>query len=180
MTIFVTWQLIVTLDSICNSRDVCICHEAKSLSFHCDQENQTKGWFLFKIGFMCALKGWNYKTQWQKRVENQNWRFFTLTVRCLLLNSEILQIEEQAKTTLLPFFWSIILATCFLETCSVDSQLNSDRFSFLLPWLDFWEPKNKVFPSNRLICQMRSSQFASANSGLPPPAVFYYKNQSHK
>jgi hypothetical protein len=103
MTIFVTWQLIVTLDSIRNSWDVCICHEAKSLSFHCDQENQTKGWFLFKIGFMCALKGRNYKTQWQKRVEKKSAfsLIFLVAVKaqtfCLVTNTNIPRIANAVQ-----------------------------------------------------------------------------------
>ena len=85
---------------------------------------------------MCALKGRNYKTQWQKRVENQNWRFFTLTVRCLLLNSEILQIEEQAKTTLfslfLKLFGNLVPTKVGIELLKTDEMVG-DCFRYTIP-----------------------------------------------
>ena len=33
----------------------------------------------------------------------------------------------------------------FLKNCSGDSQFNSDKFSLVNPWLDFWEPASFSF-----------------------------------
>ena len=43
--------------------------------------------------------------------------------------------------------WVFTISTqpSFLKNCSGDSQFNSDKFSLVNPWLDFWEPASFSF-----------------------------------
>ena len=53
--------------------------------------------------------------------------------------------------------WVFLISTqpSFLKNWSVDSQLNSDKFSFVHPWLDFWKYLSYFIPG------MRSKHFGS-------------------
>ena len=42
----------------------------KSLNLHCGPKMQAKPDFFLQICFMCALKGWHCKKNWQKKVKN--------------------------------------------------------------------------------------------------------------
>ena len=55
--------------------------------------------------------------------------------------------EEQTKTTYFLILWVFTISTqpSFLKNCSGDSQFNSDKFSLVNPWLDFWEPASFSF-----------------------------------
>ena len=100
--------------------------EAECLGLHCGQKKARQGWFLFKIGFLCAWKGSNCKIYDIKGLKtHQNCSFFTMAV----------QLANWGADTF-SFFGGIFGQPSFLETCSVDSQLNSDRFSFFyfLDW----------------------------------------------
>ena len=100
--------------------------EAKCLGLHRGQKKARQGWFLFKIGFLCAWKGSNCKIYDIKGLKtHQNCSFFTMAV----------QLANWGADTF-SFFGGIFGQPSFLETCSVDLQLNSDRFSFFyfLDW----------------------------------------------
>ena len=144
--------------------------EAKCLGLHRGQKKARQGWFLFKIGFLCAWKGSNCKIYDIKGLKtHQNCSFFTMAV----------QLANWGADTF-SFFGGIFGQPSFLETCSVDSQLNSDRFSFFyfLDWTS--ESRETKFLVRLLLNWPVNWGAASAYRGSPPPAVFHDKYQSYK
>ena len=59
--------------------------------------------------------------------------------------------EELTRTTYFLILWVFLISTqpSLLKNCSVDSQLKSDKFSFVHPWLDFGEPVSYFIPGMR-------------------------------